>query len=88
MLIGANYERRKTAAMWVKINQDGEVYQINLDAVAMVILREDIERATICFTGDAEEEYLTVEGAENVKELERCIEVANNKGGPFVGRNR
>ena len=86
MLTEGNYEQRKAADMWVKIEQGGIIQRINLDNVNYVTFDEPGKAAKVYYAND--EEATPVSGAENVKELERCIKVANNTGSPFAGSTR
>ena len=86
MLTEGNYEQRKAADMWVKIEQGGIIQRINLDNVNYVTFDETGEAAKVYHAND--EEPTEVSGAENIKELERCIGVASGKGSPFAGRSR
>ena len=85
MLTEGNYEQRK-AGMWVKIDHDEIIQWINLDNVNYVTFDETGEAAQVYHAND--EEPTEVSGAENIKELERCIGVASGKGSPFAGRSR
>ena len=79
-----DYERRRVAAVWVKILVDEGTIYINLDNVESVALESNA--ALVYFASGGGARTIAVDGEENVKELERCINVANNAGGSLLRR--